>query len=657
MSTGLSSILPQQAVVVFRTRRCSGVPSDVWPSLYTSTVPINQGNQAGFVGSKIFHDTALALYNPPGSNPTNKSSLDDLAQQIASDWYNWISQQYDIVYDGIAAPDAIGLNDVIEFSYRKTDVKTRVSTHPYNIDPEELMHADPANAVCVDSGTLVVTKEPFIEAFVPGLTQPSATSCTTFSLAKALVGIVDGRLQENYIGYDTVANCCTAQICVTAGVCTTGSQFISIYPDQPNIPIFIVSGSHIVASGATNTSGFYCTPTGVITGGSFRAVAEGPCGSATSTTFSVPCPGTAGEMLSIPGPILTGTLTACGGKPVNGGLWPNLVSPPINIYNSLGKLVASARISTGGTFSVCLPAFDNYTVKFHDTQLTNQCYQDNQTSIVISGCNTSVSMALSSVLYSLTFGVIACCGRSLGFPGANVQVTSLDGCSSFSGITDNNGNFTVTDGMCATCDYTITVSERRIQTWTSSYTQPCSDNEFNAPCNNHTGGNPIILATGFTCLSSLCLSPEFDFCGVYPIPINLNAMDGCSAFTMFGQFDALGLNYITSWIGCSICSGDFQIASLNGICGDPFKIPGSCFSYTIQCFGDGEAEGIQTYPACGPPPYIQTSGVCVVQGCWASPFQPGFLQGDNVITTIECNPVNYIITFGGDVPSTLIATE
>src|SRR6185437_8808665 len=101
-------------------------------------------------------------------NPTNRTPLDNLAQQIADDYMNWRTRAFDRVYNGIIAPDMCGLIDEVEWRYDAiplsdgpdfgcedeplvTGVTTRMRSGAWNETPNQLHHLDPAQAECTDA--------------------------------------------------------------------------------------------------------------------------------------------------------------------------------------------------------------------------------------------------------------------------------------------------------------------------------------------------------------------------------------------------------------------------------------------------------------------------------------------------------------------------
>jgi hypothetical protein len=175
VASDLSPLLPAQLNVYFRGRRCSGNPSDTTPTWYTSSVSLSNITftdtaispiPLGVSGATaIVHDAAVALYAAGGSTPTNKTALDNLAKQIAQDFYDYRSESFDLVYNGIVNPLPNGLIDVAEFYYGTDDQWTRVQSVAWSGEPEEYQHQDPAVSGCMDANNAgnPVAKVPCVE--------------------------------------------------------------------------------------------------------------------------------------------------------------------------------------------------------------------------------------------------------------------------------------------------------------------------------------------------------------------------------------------------------------------------------------------------------------------------------------------------------------
>lgn len=160
MSQDQSAVLPEKVQVVFRGRRCYGTASTTVPGFYVSTVNLSDitlsdvSAPAGLTGvtgtTQTFHDAAVALYSGAG-DPSNKAALDALAKQIAQDFYDWRSIQFDTCYNGTLQVDPSGLYDCTEWVYHASDASTRTTNAPWNDAVEELQHQDPAVSGCTDA--------------------------------------------------------------------------------------------------------------------------------------------------------------------------------------------------------------------------------------------------------------------------------------------------------------------------------------------------------------------------------------------------------------------------------------------------------------------------------------------------------------------------
>ncbi|WP_083670012.1 hypothetical protein [Singulisphaera sp. GP187] len=194
-------------MVVFRSRRCNGQPSDLVPTIYKKVVTLEEsgwtgaGNGVqGFDGTKVLHDAAIALFNVGGTDPTNKTALDTLAVQLAADHYNWLSVAFDEAFPEIIAPTVDGLTDLIEWGYEIDQVSTRRLSAPWNAQPEELAHHDPANNGCVDSTGVTVTQTPCAVFYGP----PAVCVSGKPNLTRYKLCLLDGRLDIKFVSTDVV---------------------------------------------------------------------------------------------------------------------------------------------------------------------------------------------------------------------------------------------------------------------------------------------------------------------------------------------------------------------------------------------------------------------------------------------------------------------
>jgi hypothetical protein len=237
MARDLSPILPAAVRVVFRTRRCSGGVTDAVPDDYTKTIQLSDVSltrsdlPTGLTGTPgtthTVRSEAIALFNVGGTDPTNKTALDAIAMRIAQDFYDWRSVSFDRVYNGIVVSKPSGLIDTIEWSYEATGhddtadfgdpvsfvggCTTRITSAPWNGEPEELSHLDPAQGQCTEAnnGGVPVTVTPCLEYLGP------PASCGGGG-GKATATIADGQIT----GFT-----------VTAGGAYTGTPTVRISGD------------------------------------------------------------------------------------------------------------------------------------------------------------------------------------------------------------------------------------------------------------------------------------------------------------------------------------------------------------------------------------------------------------------------------------------
>ncbi len=210
-------MLPASIQVRFQGRRCNGKPPDdpAIPKWYLSTIElssltlaipaVDQGTPVG-KGKAVLKDDALALFNVGVGDPTNKTTLDTLAMQIAQDMVNWQSIEFDQTYNGIIAPPANGILDLVEWTLRTDNVQTRLWTSPYYSAPEEFQHNDgPNNILCIDvtgsgSQNTTVSQAPCVAYYGPLATCASGS----LRLPRFKVCLEDGRLFSRYIQTDII---------------------------------------------------------------------------------------------------------------------------------------------------------------------------------------------------------------------------------------------------------------------------------------------------------------------------------------------------------------------------------------------------------------------------------------------------------------------
>lgn len=92
---------------------------------------------------RIFHSTLYAEYpyntaaNSAG-DPTNKTTLDALAAQIAADYYGWLSRLYDVCWNGVVDWTPTGFDDAIIWE----PTRTRVWSLPSGVGVDRQLSQD-----------------------------------------------------------------------------------------------------------------------------------------------------------------------------------------------------------------------------------------------------------------------------------------------------------------------------------------------------------------------------------------------------------------------------------------------------------------------------------------------------------------------------------
>lgn len=245
MSRDQSPALPSQYVLVFRVRRCAGLPGDDgYPLMWTAPIqvdalaPTDPDVSSDLVPrsgvSKSIRDTAVALWDTSrsASTPTNSTALTTLAKRIAQDYFDWATadEPGDIVLRGIVAPQPNGLIDCVEFAYTREYCYTRIQSPPMNGWPDELCHYDPATAACTDANNSGRSVDG-----TPGVDVVSGPLSCTGGGAKAHISSVD-------------SNGAITGITVDSGGTYTSTPVVYVSDNGAS------SGASLTATGATGGS-------------------------------------------------------------------------------------------------------------------------------------------------------------------------------------------------------------------------------------------------------------------------------------------------------------------------------------------------------------------------------------------------------------------
>ena len=108
-----------------------------------SVSAVDTDNATGLV--KVFHDTAQ--YSTDSDDPNTT-----LAEQIAEDYYGWLTKRFDYTFAGVKPWNSTGFDDAIVWSFglQRDDgsykADTRVCSLPYNFGIDELHHQDGTDA-------------------------------------------------------------------------------------------------------------------------------------------------------------------------------------------------------------------------------------------------------------------------------------------------------------------------------------------------------------------------------------------------------------------------------------------------------------------------------------------------------------------------------
>lgn len=147
-SAGFSAITPEWIDVVFRKWDSGNIvaPTYFYVSRQNATSYIDTGYTSGrglTINSTALGDVSGLAWS---TDPTNKSTLDSLAAQIATDFYSSLGWFSDQNYIGIPGYIETGFDDYVEFSVGRVRddgsyaLKTRVHTQPHNFGTQVLLH-------------------------------------------------------------------------------------------------------------------------------------------------------------------------------------------------------------------------------------------------------------------------------------------------------------------------------------------------------------------------------------------------------------------------------------------------------------------------------------------------------------------------------------
>lgn len=191
--------LPQSVICYFPVYYTDGTTGGVWSNEVT-LASLDITNAKGTPGSKIFQCASPAWFTAPScsssssysSSPLNQSDLVNLSQQLATDYYTYQGESFDLVFNGLTAWTFEGLTDCCEIQYTGNNFTTRYTSPPLNQYFEKSLSYSCRTSV--PDGTTAIAKT---------TTTVSARSGTTTGSGKATI---------QYLGSNGV---------LTAGDCVT----------------------------------------------------------------------------------------------------------------------------------------------------------------------------------------------------------------------------------------------------------------------------------------------------------------------------------------------------------------------------------------------------------------------------------------------------
>lgn len=142
-----ASAWPAKVRVVFRKYYWGHPNTSVTHRLYikdelASDYARNDG-QSGMI--KTIFTTAFADFSKDDTDPDNVDEVDALAARIAQDYYDWLSERYDLSFAGLLKWTPCGFDDAIEWCYGRMGpggeyvAYTRVQSLPFNFGVDEML--------------------------------------------------------------------------------------------------------------------------------------------------------------------------------------------------------------------------------------------------------------------------------------------------------------------------------------------------------------------------------------------------------------------------------------------------------------------------------------------------------------------------------------
>lgn len=199
MPRDLAPILPSSVEVHFTPYPCGdGVSWADIPTDYSETRELADLGLPTATGSGVtlaLRDACHAICHDDG-DPSNQTTLQTLARQVARDRLGWLLVAFDRAYTGIVAPTPDATVGAVVWRYRAEDATTRLATEPTGGEPTRLGHDD-------------VTHDCDARPLLYGGTTHATVSNGVLTLPRAHLAIVDGALRWFKADPDPVTICPT----------------------------------------------------------------------------------------------------------------------------------------------------------------------------------------------------------------------------------------------------------------------------------------------------------------------------------------------------------------------------------------------------------------------------------------------------------------
>jgi hypothetical protein len=147
-----AATIPSSVTVVFPYFKNGILPTDALSSRFTLTYVPAQVGFGGFLTNpnytKTIRSTCPADFNSGGLNPDNLIALQNLAQQIAQDFYGWFTFWQDQTYISVTGRLPTGFDDYWEYSMEYIRSagdyapRSRVHSLSHNTSVDDLLHWD-----------------------------------------------------------------------------------------------------------------------------------------------------------------------------------------------------------------------------------------------------------------------------------------------------------------------------------------------------------------------------------------------------------------------------------------------------------------------------------------------------------------------------------